>query len=52
MIFVVVAVVLIPIFQGLSFHTNSWPDDFNCAGKRLAVIGKKEEEDTILKIAM
>ena len=27
-------------FQGLSFHTNSWPDDFNCAGKRLAVIGK------------
>ena len=25
--------------QGLSFHTNSWPENFTCEGKKLAVIG-------------
>jgi len=26
-------------FQGVSFHTNSWPENFTCEGKKLAVIG-------------
>ena len=31
---------MVNVFQGLSFHTNSWPNDFKCQGKRLAVIGE------------
>src|SRR6185437_6036951 len=26
-------------FTGQSFHTTSWPDDFDPSGKRIAVIG-------------